>query len=116
MTDQQRKKLDRVGVMNDTKWDELRHAMYALGTNSPRFRIKDVAAESSSDWDGEWYYHFRLLPYSKIEWVELRVTSSAQRVIIRQRLREIRVPGEETSEGFRILGWIQSGTAVGYIG
>jgi len=33
--------------MNETKWDELRLAMYALGNLHPRWRTKDVSGYAS---------------------------------------------------------------------
>ncbi len=102
------------GVMNDTKWDELRLAMYSLGDQSPRFRIKDIGHEPSS-WDGEWFYHFREVPYREIQWVELHVDCDEQRDRVRNQLRHIHVPGMETDEGFRVFGWIDSGVTISYI-
>ena len=103
------------GVMNNTKWEELRLAMLSLGSLSPQFQIKDVMSDQPSAWDGEWYYHFRLLPYSTIEWCDLRVRHEEQRREIRQILYAIHLPGEATEEGFRIYGWIQNGAVVNYL-
>jgi hypothetical protein len=106
-----------VGLMNNTKWDELRLAMYRLGPLSPQYRIKDRELDAPCAWDGEWFYHFRLpgYDYADIEWVDLKATSTEQREAIRNRLREIHVPGRETAEGFRVLGWVSAGETVSYI-
>ena len=42
------------GVMNNTKWDELRMAMYGLAESRPRWRTKDVSGYLSP-WDGDWF-------------------------------------------------------------
>jgi hypothetical protein len=38
-----------IGVMNNTKWEELRAAMYELGSLHPQFRIKDREREEHID-------------------------------------------------------------------
>jgi hypothetical protein len=104
-----------IGVMNNTKWEELRLAMYALGSLHPRFRVKIIVTGHISEWDGEWYHHFRDGGYDDLEWVEIRTPDLAQREAVRTCLREIHVPGEEFAEGFRVVGWIEPGASVGYI-
>nr|GEU28042.1 hypothetical protein [Tanacetum cinerariifolium] len=66
-------------LMNDTKWDELRLAMYELGPLSPKWRTLDVENGHLSEWDGEWFYHFRNGGYKFIKWVEIAIESPAQR-------------------------------------
>ncbi len=46
-----------VAVMNDTKWDELRLAMYELEP-SPAYRTKCWENGYIPPWDGEWFHHF----------------------------------------------------------
>lgn len=104
-----------VGVMNDTKWEELRLAMYGLGPLHPQFQVKDLESHEPSTWDGEWFYHFRLLPYSTIEWCDLRICSEEQRLAVLECLRAIRLPGESTANGFHIHGWIRTDQTVSYI-
>ena len=104
-----------VGVMNDTKWEELRCAMLEMDRLHPQFQIKDVASATPDAWDGEWYYHFRLRPYSTIEWCDIRVSSEDQRQAVRDKLRAIHLPGQTTDDGFRIYGWVQSGVHVKYL-
>jgi|GEM_PF-6852862 len=58
--------------MDDTKWDEVRLAMYGLGPRSPRWRTRDRVSGYVSDWDGEWFYDFRTGGDDTIEWVESR--------------------------------------------
>jgi hypothetical protein len=45
------------GVMNNTKWDELRLAMYAIKP-TPRYRCMMINGHYSRE-DAEWFYHFR---------------------------------------------------------
>ena len=104
-----------MGLMNDTKWDELRIAMHELGEWSPRFCIKNFGCDEPWSWDGEWYYHFALAPYQEIEWVDLGVRCEQQRTLVRDRLRIVHVPGVETLDGFRVFGWVRPGIPVNYI-
>lgn len=104
-----------IGVMNNTKWEELRLAMYELGRLHPQFRIKDRDRDEPWAWDGDWCYHFRLRAYEAIEYVDLRVGSQEQRDAVGDRLRAIHLPGTETDEGFRICGWIKPGDFVEYL-
>jgi hypothetical protein len=100
--------------MNDTKWDELRRAMYALGEASPRWRTKDLSGYLSL-WDGEWFYHFCGGGYDTIEWVEIWTATPEQDAAVEAALRRIHVPGHRVNHGFRVYGYFRSGTAVGYI-
>lgn len=100
--------------MNDTKWDELRLAMYGLGELSPAWRAKDLSGYLSP-WDREWFYHFRSGGYGSIEWVEVRVASPAQDVAVLARLCEVHVPGKRVEQGFRVYGYVAPGTSLGYL-
>ncbi len=102
-------------VMNDTKWDELRLAMHELDTLSPRWRTKDAENGYVSEWDGEWFYHFRADGYATIEWVELETPDEARRQAVRAVLKRVHVPGEETAEGFRVFGYVDSGQPVDWL-
>lgn len=104
-----------IGVSNNTKWEELRVAMYALGTNSPHFRIKDRGRDELWPWDNEWYYHFRCPSYEAIEWVDIRASTLQHRETIHDRLRRIHLPGIETTDGFRVFGWVPSRQPIAYI-
>lgn len=105
----------KIGCMNDTKWDELRLAMYSLGDKHPKWRTKDVESGYLSHWDGEWYYHFREGGYKTIEYVEIRVSDDEMRNIVRNALVKIHVPGRETEDGFIVIGHTCSGDRVEYI-
>jgi hypothetical protein len=101
--------------MNDTKWDEVRVAMYALDDYSPRWRTRDIESGHVSQWDREWYYHFRNGGYEFIEWLEIAIDSPEQRELVRDCLRRIGVPGVEDVDGFRVLGYAAVGHSVDYI-
>jgi hypothetical protein len=100
--------------MNDTKWDELRLAMYNLGELGPDWRTKDVSGYLSS-WDGDWFYHFREGGYASIEWVDIRVSSPEQEVAVLALLQRIHLPGHRVEAGFRIYGYAQDGVGIDYI-
>jgi hypothetical protein len=101
-------------LMNNTKWDEIRLAMYGLGTLHPRWRTKGVSGHLS-EWDSEWYYHFRAGGYEWIEWLEIQITSPEQNAAVLAALRAVHVPGHRTEDGFRIYGYACSDKVPEYI-
>ena len=102
-------------VMNDTKWDELRLGMHGLESLSPRWRTKDVQSGYVSEWDTEWFHHFRAGGYATIEWVELATPDDAQRQAVLDVLERIHLPGEVTADGFKVFGFVESGQPVDYL-
>jgi hypothetical protein len=102
------------GLMNNTKWDELRLAMSQLGSLHPMWRTRDVSGYVSP-WDGEWFYHFRAGGYESIEWAEIRITTRKQDIAVFDALKQIHLPGERIEGGFRIYGYVPDGTPVRYI-
>ncbi len=100
--------------MNNTKWEELRLAMYNLGELRPMWRVKDLSGHLS-EWDGEWYYHFRGAGYGSIAWVEIKVLSADQEALVRSLLQKIHLPGHRVEDGFRIYGYVEDGFSIGYI-
>ena len=104
-----------LSLMNDTKWDELRLAMYELGPLSPKWRTLDVENGHLSEWDGEWFYHFRNGGYKFIKWVEIAIESPAQRQAVLTELAKVHVPGKSTETGFRVLGYTELGVEVDYL-
>jgi len=103
-------------VMNSTKWEELRLAMYELGELSPRWRVLDLEQEKPTAWDGDWFYHFRNGQYKYRQWVEIEIKSDEQYEAVFKKLAQIRVPGEEFETGFRIFGYAKLGEFVDFIG
>ncbi len=101
-------------VINDTKWEELRQAMYELGPLSPRWRTKDLSGYLSPS-DGDWFYHFRSGGYSTIEWVEIFVTTPEQEAAVEAALRRVHVPGRRLENGFRVHGHATEGDALEYL-
>ena len=102
-------------LMNDTKWDELRRAMYELDDLAPRWRTRDVENGHLSEWDHEWFHHFRDGGYKFIEWVEIAIDSVEQGTAVLAELIRIHVPGERTKSGYRVFGYVKTGEAVDYI-
>lgn len=101
--------------MSDTRWRELRDAMYALGDLRPRWRTQNVGNGYLSDWDGEWYYHFEQDGFASIEYVEIEVGSQLMRDAVRRELAQIHLPGHETEIGFVVVGYTRGGDGVDYI-
>jgi hypothetical protein len=102
-------------LMSDTKWDELRLAMYGLDGLAPRWRTLDTESGYLSNWGREWYYHFRSGGYKSIQWVEIAVDTDEQRVTVLGELVRIHVPGERTESGYRVFGYAKMKQAVDYI-
>ena len=102
-------------VMNNTKWDELRLAMYGLGNASPKWRALDAENGHLSKWDGEWFHHFRAGGYKFIKWVEIAIESAQQEQAVLAQLVKVHVPGERIEHGFRVLGYAEAGVEVSYL-
>ena len=101
-------------VMNNTKWEELRLGMIGLGTQSPRFRVRNLHSGYVSAWDGEWFHHF-YGHHEEDEWVEISVTSAAQHEAVLRVISSVHVPGVTTETGFKIFGYVPRGTHVEYL-
>ena len=101
--------------MNNTKWEEIRQGMLALGELSPQWRTKDSDSGHVSHWDGEWYYHFSEDGYDSIEWLEIATPSAEQRAAVAHLLRSVHVPGEVTDAGFRVYGYVSPGVGSEYL-
>src|ERR1700722_19734338 len=100
--------------MNNTKWEELRLAMYNLSHLRPRWRTKDLSGYLS-DWDGDWFYHFRNGGYDSIERVEIQVMSAEQEAVVLALLRQIQLPGKRIEAGFRVYGYARGGEPMDYV-
>jgi hypothetical protein len=103
-------------LLNSTKWDELRAAMYGLDTLSPQWRTQDLKSGYLSPWDGDWFYHFRASGYSTIEWVEIKTTTAEQTAAVLAALKSIHVPGHRSDHGFKVYGYSREGSDLEYIG
>lgn len=108
-------KMNLSPVMNNTKWEELRLAMYQLGSLTPRWRTRCVENGYITSWDGEWFYHFREGGYEIAEWVEIEITSPEQDRAVYDALSKIHVPGEKIANGYRIYGYVGPGVFVEYL-
>ena len=93
--------------MNNTKWDELRLAMHALGRR-PLWCCKDINGYYSGG-DREWLYHFSSGGYASILYADITADDPAHREAIRAALKAIHLPGEEIESGFRVFGYCQKG-------
>ena len=102
-------------LLNNTKWDELRRAMYGLGEFSPRWRARDIENEHVSEWDGDWFYHFPAGGCETIEWVEIEVTSDEQRSRVLAELHRIHLPGRESEHGYLVYGYAPTGDPIDYL-
>jgi hypothetical protein len=65
--------------------------------------------------DGEWFYHFREGGYKSIFYVDIFLRNHEQREMVRNRLKSMHVPGEESAEGFRVYGYARPGQTLNYI-
>lgn len=102
------------GVMNTTKWNELWTAMCTLHPR-PRWRTREVNSGYVSDWDRDWFYHFRASSFRTIEWVEITTDTPSQHQSVKTVLRKIHVPADELDSGFKIYGYIPDAKYVDYL-
>ncbi len=89
--------------------------MHGLNGLKPMWRTKDLKSGFVSNWDREWFYHFREGGYETIEWVEMQITSPEQEAAVFAVLREIHVPGEKTTDGFKVYGDIAEDGITSYV-
>ncbi len=106
-------KIDLQPLMNNTKWNELRLGMHEL-ESSPKWRTCDVETGYISNWDGDWFYHFRGDGYEAILWVEILIESSDQREEVFSELARIGLPGYENDSNFFVVGYAESGQMIDY--
>jgi hypothetical protein len=100
-------------VMNNTKWNELRLAMY---TTEPAPRWSTLCQNGYRSAPGrEWYYHFRDGGYDDIVYVDIFADDREHRERIRTAIKRIHVPGEETDDGFRVYGYAEQGQPLDYL-
>ncbi len=100
-------------LMNNTKWRELRLAMYELDP-APRWSTLRLNGYRSSP-DREWYYHFQNGGYEDIAYVDIFADDPEHRQRIKEAINRIHLPGEETVDGFRIYGHAEPWQSVDYI-
>ena len=100
-------------VMNNTKWRELRAAMYAIRP-AAKYRSMYINGHYSAV-DSEWFYHFREGGYDNIQYVDIFAKDSLHRQRIANALKAIHLPGEETGDGFRVYGYALPGQVIDYL-
>lgn len=95
-------------LMNNTKWEEIRGAMceYPL---TIFWRVRNIDNGYLSNWDAEWFYHFRLGGYDTIEWLEIKVENEEIKNEIINILRKIHVPGEVLKDSIKVYGYSKGG-------
>lgn len=101
-------------VMNDTKWDEIRLAMFEF-PNNRQWRTKDIETDYLCPWDGEWFYNFRSGGYKCIEWLEIKAETVEIRHEVLKILNNIHVPGEVLGDVIRVYGYVEIGKPVNYL-
>lgn len=100
-------------LMNNTKWDELRLAMYGLEP-PPRWSTCSLTGYTSPP-QREWYYHFRDGGYDDIVYVDIFADTAVHMDGIAVVLREIHVPADEIEGGYRVYGYSSPGQIVSYL-
>ncbi|MBP2644397.1 MAG: hypothetical protein H6Q67_2284 [Firmicutes bacterium] len=98
--------------MNTKKWGEIRLAMYQYPLPI-MWRTKDLLSGHVSDWDAEWYYHFKCGGYESIEWLEIDASNKEIKNAVIKILQKIHVPGIVMENSIFILGYCNS--AVDYV-
>lgn len=102
-------------VMNNTKWEELRAAMFELAKPSPKWRTRILGSGFVSVWDSEWFYHFKDGGYEDLEWVEIMPATVEQAPKLLAALRAIHLPGIATEVGFKVFGHLPEGIPCEYL-
>jgi hypothetical protein len=100
-------------VMNDTKWEEIRLAMYDY-PNNRQWRTKDIEKGYIFPWDGEWFY-LRNSGYKCIQWSEIKAETEEIRTDVLEILKSIHVPGEVFDNVIRVYGYVEIGKSVDYL-
>jgi hypothetical protein len=101
-----------ISLMCATKWQRLCVAMDELDC-APDFRIRFDTGSTLRDY--YWTEHFPC-ETAPIVWVDVLLRDEGSRSEVRAALRGVRAVGEETSEGFRVVGYVEPGAAVAVIG
>ncbi|PLR34666.1 hypothetical protein CYR55_14795 [Chimaeribacter californicus] len=99
--------------MNNTKWNEIRQAMVNMAS-PPLWKTTSLNGYESAV-DGEWFYHFSEGGYSDIQYLDVLTNSIEQHAAVGALLRAIHLPGIEISTGYRIFGYTDSASYVGYL-
>ncbi|MGY2971247.1 hypothetical protein ACVWWU_001646 [Pantoea sp. PA1] len=99
--------------MNNTKWNEIRVAMVSM-ESPPSWKITLLNGYESAV-DGEWFYHFSEGGYLDIQYLDILTNSVAQHAMVGTILRAIHLPGIESKNGYRILGYADASSYVDYL-
>lgn len=99
--------------MNNTKWNEIRLAMHTM-QSPPLWKVTSLNGYESAV-DGEWFYHFSEGGYLNIQHLDILTNSVEQHIEVGANLREIHIPGIETSTGYRVFGYVDSISDVDYL-
>ena len=94
-----------LSLMNNTKWEEIRLAMYDYPI-TVQWRVKNIDSWYISNWDEEWFCHFRLGGYHTIEWLEIKVDNEEIKNDVINILRKIHVPGEVLEDSIKVYEYI----------
>lgn len=99
--------------MNNTKWNEIRVAMFSM-ESPPSWKITCLNGYESTA-DSEWFYHFSEGGYLDIQHLDILTNSVAQHAMVGTILRAIHLPGIEFKSGYRILGYADAVSNVDYL-
>lgn len=70
---------------------------------STSWRVKNIDNGYISNWDGDWFYHFRLGGYNTIEWLEIKVNSEESINQIVDILRKIHIAGKVLKDSIMVF-------------
>ena len=96
------------GLMNNTKWNEIRIKMYEYNRNT-KWRTIDLNTGHISEWDSEWFYHFSVGGFKTIEYLEIHIENDEMKNEIVEILKKIHVPGEINNTSIFIYGYKENG-------
>ncbi|RJF87032.1 hypothetical protein D3874_08360 [Oleomonas cavernae] len=93
---------------NNTKWRKLQQKMAGLASKAPIWQIKYLGLDHFGKSDGEWFYHFRLEEYEKIEWCDLTPAKSPDAISLSDIALICKMIGLETEvmeNSVRVIGY-----------
>jgi hypothetical protein len=104
---------DRHGAMNNTKWEELRLAMYGISSLHQAINACALAATTRMQRpNGLSLPKWRIRRRSICRHIRGKPTSSRAD---QKRPEDIHLPGEETNDGFRVYGYALPGQTLDYL-
>jgi len=94
-------------VCNNTKWSELREAMLGIPEEQRPKRRSVVLDGFESDYDGEWYYHFRDGGYDELRHIDVKSPNDVIDAAVLLAIRKLHLAASRVGPNiWRIFGYV----------